>query len=115
MSEFLGSTTTQHRVNGPSSKIGVNVTPRFTVFQSPPNAVATYHTLEFFGSISMSAIRPVTRPGPIERSAMPFNASAFSGACACAGAVETVDQTRPTPAAAYIHRFIGKLRRGFKA
>ena len=46
----LGSTTTQQRLNaGPSSKIGVKVTPRFAVFHSPPNAVATYHTFWLFG------------------------------------------------------------------
>jgi hypothetical protein len=33
---------------------GVKVMPRLVVFQSPPNAVATYHTLGFPGSISTS-------------------------------------------------------------
>ena len=36
------------------SKIGVNVIPRLVVFQRPPNADATYHTLGFLGSISTS-------------------------------------------------------------
>ena len=66
--EYLGSMTTQQLLNAPpSSKIGVNVTPRLTVFHKPPNADATYQTLVLFGSIRMSAMRPVTRPGPIER------------------------------------------------
>src|SRR6185436_11771780 len=77
MLEFFGSTTTQHRLNAPpSSKIGVNVMPRFVVFHSPPKAAATYHVLGLLGSISMSATRPVTRPGPIDRTCMTFIASA---------------------------------------
>ena len=71
-SESFGSITTQHRLNdGPLSKMGENDTPRFSVFHNPPNAEATYQTLVFRGSISTSAIRPVTNPGPIERQAMP--------------------------------------------
>src|SRR5687767_6890807 len=62
--ESFGSTTTQQSVNDPpSSKIGAKVMPRFSVFHSPPNALATYHTLGFLGSISTSATRPVARPG----------------------------------------------------
>ncbi len=39
----------QHSVNDPpSSKIGVNVVPRLTVFHSPPKAVTTYQTFGFF-------------------------------------------------------------------
>ena len=69
--------TTQHSVNETwSSKTGVNVMPRLTVFQSPPNALATYHTLGFFGSIAMSATRPEDNVGPMPRSSMPFSASA---------------------------------------
>ena len=52
--------------------------PRFTVFHRPPNAVATYQTLGFFGSISMSATRPVDSVGPMLRSSMPFSASAVN-------------------------------------
>src|SRR5688572_23264711 len=80
MFEFFGSTTTQQRLNaGPSSRIGVNVIPRFTVFHSPPKAEATYHTLGSLGSISRSAMRPVTRPGPSDRMVKPFIMSAVSG------------------------------------
>ena len=44
MFESFGSTTTQQRLNEPpSSKTGVKVMPRLTVFHSPPNALATYH------------------------------------------------------------------------
>src|SRR5688500_20052198 len=79
MFELFGSTTTQQRLNaGPSSRMGMNVTPRLTVFHNPPNAAATYHTFGSFGSISMSAMRPVTRPGPSERTGTPFITSAGS-------------------------------------
>src|SRR5688572_7369853 len=40
--------------------MGWKLIPRFTVFQTPPNAVATYQMFGFFGSISMSCTRPVT-------------------------------------------------------
>jgi hypothetical protein len=40
--EFRGSTFTQQRLKEPPlSKMGVKVTPRFMLFQSPPAAVAT--------------------------------------------------------------------------
>ena len=35
----------------PSSKIGVKVIPRLTVFHRPPKALTTYQTFGFFGSI----------------------------------------------------------------
>src|SRR5688500_5132288 len=91
MFELFGSTTTQQRLNaGPSSRMGVNVTPRLTVFHNPPNAAATYHTFGSFGSISMSAMRPVTRPGPSERTGMPFITSAVSAPA------EVVDRAWPS-------------------
>src|ERR1051325_5926543 len=81
--EFFGSMTMQQLLNAPpSSKIGVKETPRLTVFQTPPKAAATYQTLVLLGSIFTSATRPVTRPGPIERSEMGFNRSAVSSVCA---------------------------------
>src|SRR5262245_35153702 len=64
--ESLGSTTTQQRLpatESPDPTVGntsSNVMPRFDVFQSPPNADATYQTLGFFGSMAMSTTRPVT-------------------------------------------------------
>ncbi len=79
--ESFGSITTQHSVNEAwSSKIGVKVMPRFTVFHNPPNALATYQTLGFFGSIAMSATRPVDSVGPIPRSSMFFSVSAVNAA-----------------------------------
>src|SRR3954447_20814340 len=42
----------------PSSKTGSKVTPRLVVFQSPPDAVATYQTLRSRGSTATSAMRP---------------------------------------------------------
>ena len=75
--ESFGSTTTQQSVNEPPwSKIGANVTPRLTVFQSPPNALATYQTFGFFGSISMSCTRPVEMPDVMLLSSIPLSASA---------------------------------------
>src|SRR5262245_13131546 len=117
MFELVGSTTTQQSVKGPSSKMGVKDTPRLTVFQSPPNAVATYHTLEFLGSISISAMRPVTRPGPIERIAMPRTASAFKdgAACAMSPALDPVDHSAAAANARKHHRFMGapKHKKGY--
>src|SRR5450759_356281 len=52
--------------------------PRFTDFHKPPNAVATYQTLGFFGSIAMSATRPVARAGPMLRSSRLFKTSAVN-------------------------------------
>ena len=56
-----------------SSKTGVNVLPRLSVFQRLPAAAATYQTLGFFGSIATSWMRPVVSPGPIERNAKSLN------------------------------------------
>ena len=58
--------------------------PRFSVFHNPPNAVATYQTLGFFGSISTSCTRPVVSVGPILRNSKPFRALAVrpEGSCA---------------------------------
>src|SRR5579872_387125 len=38
--------------------MGVKLTPWFTVFHRPPEAVATYQTLRLRGSTAISAIRP---------------------------------------------------------
>ena len=65
--------TTQQSVKEPPlSKIGAKVMPRFSVFQSPPKALATYQMLGFFGSISTSCMRPVVRVGPMLRNSRPF-------------------------------------------
>src|SRR5438132_5875887 len=88
--EFFGSTATQQRVNDPPlSNTGVNVVPRFVVFQSPPKAVATYHVLGDFGSMAMSCTRPVEIAGPMLRNSSPCKTSAVrcsDTACAGAGA-----------------------------
>src|ERR1035441_11001866 len=42
--------------------------PRLVVFHSPPDAVATYQTLRFRGSMAASAIRPEEKvPGMLRR------------------------------------------------
>lgn len=68
-----------------SSKSGVKEAPRLTVFQRPPNAVAMYHVLGLDGSILMSAMRPVTSPGPMERACSPLSMSAVSAGAAATG------------------------------
>jgi hypothetical protein len=47
-----------------SSKIGVHVVPAFTVFHTPDDPVATYHTLSFVGWNFISAILPDKKAGP---------------------------------------------------
>src|SRR5215203_3888700 len=71
--ESFGSTFTAPSENdGYSSKIGAKVLPRFSVLNNPPDALATYHTFGFFGSISTSEMRPVVMSGPIDRSGRPL-------------------------------------------
>ncbi len=41
--------------------------PAFTVFQTPEEPVATYHTLSFSGWVLMSAILPDKKAGPTLR------------------------------------------------
>ena len=48
--------------------MGVQVVPRFTVFQTFDDEVATYHTLRSVGSTATSAIRPDMKAGPTPRS-----------------------------------------------
>lgn len=50
------------------SKMGVQVVPRFSVFQTFDDEVATYQTLRFVGSTAMSAILPDMKAGPMPRS-----------------------------------------------
>ena len=40
------------------------VVPEFSVFQTPLDPVATYHTLSLLGCIAMSAILPDKNAGP---------------------------------------------------
>src|SRR5688572_32738127 len=49
------------------SKIGANVSPALTDFQTPPAAVATYQIFLLVGSTATSAMRPDVRAGPMER------------------------------------------------
>src|SRR5262245_48043482 len=80
--ESFGSTLTAPRENDPpSSKIGVNMFPRLSVLNNPPDALATYQTLGFFGSRSMSEMRPVVMSGPIARSGIPLIVSDVSPDC----------------------------------
>ena len=44
---------------------GVHVVPEFSVFQTPPDPTATYHTFSFFGSMAISAILPDINAGPM--------------------------------------------------
>ena len=57
--------------------MGSNEMPRFVVFQRPPKAVATYQVFESLGSMAMSAIRPVTKPGPRVRNSMAASRSSM--------------------------------------
>src|SRR5256885_9703054 len=105
MLEALGSITTQQSVNAPPlSNTGWKLMPRFVVFHRPPNALATYQMLEFFGSMAMSATRPVTRPGPMDRTEIPFTTSALSELCA--RAVDVNDKAATTAVAHSTIRFI---------
>src|SRR5262245_48476542 len=58
--------------------MGVQVLPRFSVFHRLPALAATYQTLRFLGSTSMSDNRPVVSVGPMLRKASPLNASELS-------------------------------------
>ncbi|HEX7581390.1 MAG TPA: hypothetical protein VF580_15445 [Thermoanaerobaculia bacterium] len=51
-----------------------------TVFQTPPEATATYQVLVREGTTAMSAIRPDVRAGPSDRSLSPEKVSAEKGA-----------------------------------
>ena len=89
----------------PLSKIGVKVTPRFSVFHKPPKALATYQTLGFFGSISMSCTRPVVRVGPMLRNSKPFRALAVRPAGSCAP-MRAADAAAAASATDKIRRFM---------
>jgi hypothetical protein len=49
------------------SKIGLKVTPEFSVFQTPPEAAAAYQVDVSAGSTTKSEILPDIRAGPIFR------------------------------------------------
>src|SRR6478672_11757644 len=76
MLESFGSTLTAPReYEPPSSKIAAKWLPRSSVLNNPPDALATYQTLGFLGSNSISEMRPVVMSGPMLRSASPLTAS----------------------------------------
>src|SRR5512139_701015 len=54
-----------------SSKIGVQVVPALTVFQTPPEATPTYQVLLSVGWMAMSLMRPEVIAGPIPRKRSP--------------------------------------------
>src|SRR5690554_2337049 len=69
---FAGSMFTVPIENDPCpSKIGLNETPPFVDFQTPPADTPTYHVLLSDGWIAMSEMRPEVSAGPIERSFRP--------------------------------------------
>src|SRR6056297_79635 len=60
------------------SKIGFQVVPELTVFQTPPEPTATYQTLGLSGCSAISAIRPDMNAGPMVRSSRPAKVSALN-------------------------------------
>src|SRR6056297_90962 len=64
------------------SKIGFQVVPELTVFQTPPEPTATYQTLGLSGCNAMSAMRPDMNAGPMVRSSSPANVLSVSASCA---------------------------------
>ena len=93
VSGFDGSSVTQPiEYDGWPSKIGVQVVPPFSVFQTPPEPTVTYQTSRFCGWMAMSLMRPDMMAGPMLRNARPESAasvSALLGASAFrAGVVE---------------------------
>src|SRR5512147_1729955 len=56
--------------------MGDQVVPAFTVFHTPPECTATYHTLRLPGWMAISPIRPEVIAGPMERNRRPPNCDA---------------------------------------
>jgi len=76
------------------SKIGVQVVPALVVFQTPPDATATYQVLGSSGWMAMSAIRPDISAGPMLRSSSPENVFALNGLEKASSSSISADQTR---------------------
>src|SRR5829696_7064838 len=55
--------------------MGVQVVPALVVFQTPPDATATYQVAGRVGSTAMSEIRPEVSAGPMGRSSRPLQTS----------------------------------------
>src|ERR1051326_2079437 len=66
------------------SKTGEKLSPAFTLFHTPPAAVATYQIRLSVGWTAMSATRPEVSAGPIERNWSP-EAMAANGLESAAG------------------------------
>src|SRR3990172_645723 len=58
------------------SKMGLHVVPALVVFQTPPDATATYQVFGSVGWTAMSLIRPDVNAGPIARNRNPPSAPA---------------------------------------
>src|SRR5436309_13256559 len=58
------------------SKTGAQVVPALTVFQTPPEAAATYQVVGVRGSTATSTIRPPTTAGPMLRNSRPAKVEA---------------------------------------
>ena len=59
------------------SAIGFQVVPAFSVFQTPPEPTATYHTFSLVSSIAISAILPDINAGPTLLNLKLFKAEAI--------------------------------------
>ena len=57
--------------------IGLHVVPELTVFQTPPDPTATYHSFSFSGLIAISAIRPDIKAGPTDLNLRPDKSEDF--------------------------------------
>src|SRR5258708_7167249 len=68
MSGLDGATATAPRLTVASrSKTGAQVVPLLVVFQSPPEAVATYRVAGRLSTTARSTTRPPMLPGPRQR------------------------------------------------
>src|SRR5262245_43708216 len=112
MSGLFGSSVTQpSEYDPPSSKTGFQLMPRFCVFQSPLEAVETYHTFRLRGSTTMSDTRPGVDAGPMLRSDKP-SAPPVVSACV---ADESAAGASASPAIARSPTISPKSESGVKA
>src|SRR5262249_44789200 len=63
------------------SKTGVNVTPAFVVFHTPPEATATKDLLRFDGTTARPATRSEVNAGPINRIRNSLKVGVDIGSC----------------------------------
>src|SRR5581483_355671 len=77
---FFGSSAMQPIEYEPSrSNTGVHVVPLLTVFQTPPEALATKWCEGLFGSTANPITRPEVNAGPIDRKRKPLNVGVDMG------------------------------------